>query len=115
MSTSSQPLDDLGVSATAALPPRDAAVASEVYAEVARLGLGDDFPAAIAVTREHSAISTIDISVDPEISRCSYVTFNVRNRESMESVLEKEWEWFRRVHWPTYAEGSFCLDVDFDK
>ena len=114
MSTSSQPLDDLGVSATAALPPRDAAVASEVYAEVAVWDWAMIFRPQLRL-RELFGDFTIDISVDPEIQRCSYMTFNVRNRESMESVLEKEWEWFRRVHWPTYAEGSFCLDVDFDK
>ena len=78
---------------------------------MARLGLGDDFPAAIALTRELFGDFIIQISADPEINNCSYVTFNVQTRESVESALERECEWFRRVRWPTEAEGGFCLNV----
>jgi hypothetical protein len=112
MSTSSHPFDALTVARTI---PAPSTVSPELYAEVARLGLGDDFPAAIALTRELFGDFIIQIAADPEIHNCSYVTFNVHTRDSVESALEKETEWFRRVNWPTEAEGGFCLNVNFDE
>ena len=114
MSTSSHPLDTSIPAAAIPVPPQDPAVPAEVYAEVARLGLGEHFPAAIALTREIFGEFTIDISVDPEIYNCSYVTFNVGSGDTHDNVLAKESEWFSRVRWPSQAVGSFCLNVAFD-
>ena len=57
--------------------PIPSGVSAEMYAEVARLGLGEQFPEVIALTRELFGDFTIDISADPEIYNCSYVTFDV--------------------------------------
>ena len=111
MSISSQSLDS---SAPQPAVPIPSAVSAEVFAEVARLGLGEQFPEVIALTRELFGDFTIDISVDPEIYNCSYVTFKVHSASTLDDVLIKESEWFRRVRWPSQAVGSFCLDVDFD-
>src|SRR5208337_3271387 len=64
----------------------DPAVTAEVYSEVARLGVGEQFPAAIALTREIFGDFTIDISDDPEIHDCSYVTFNVRSSDTVDEA-----------------------------
>ena len=97
-----------------ALPPPDPAVSDEVYAEVARLGLGEPFPEVIALTRELFGDFTIDISVDPEIYNCSYVTFVVRTDGTVEEMVRKESEWIRRLpRWPTQAPGSFCINTIF--
>jgi len=114
MSTSSRPLATSIPAVAIPVPPRDPAVPVEVYAEVARLGIGEQFPEVIALTRELFGDFTIDISVDPEIYNCNYVTFNVRAKDSCDRAFEKESEWIRRLpRWPTQAPGSFCISVDF--
>ena len=50
--------------------PIPSAVSAELFAEVARLGLGEQFPEVIALTRELSGDFTVDISEDPEIYNC---------------------------------------------
>ena len=86
----------------------------EVYAEVARLGLGEDFPAAIALTREIFGDFSIDISMDPEIYNCSYVTFRVLADDPLDGAFEKESEWIRRLpRCPRQASGTFCISVDY--
>jgi hypothetical protein len=89
-------------------------VSAEVFAEVARLGLGEQFPAEIALTRELFGDFTIDISEDPEIYNCSYVTFKVRAEDPFDRALEKESEWIRRLpRCPTQVPGSFCINLHF--
>ena len=111
MSISSRSIDSSG-----AMPavPLSSAVSAEVFAEVARMGLGEQFPEVIALTRELFGAFTIDISVDPEIYHCSYVTFNVRAEDSYDRAFEKESEWIRRLpRCPTQVPGSFCISVEF--
>jgi hypothetical protein len=72
--------------------PLDPAVRSAIYTEVARLGLGEQFPAAIALTREIFGDFTIRISADPEIHECNYVTFHVRCGDASGNMFEKETE-----------------------
>jgi hypothetical protein len=96
------------------IPLPDPAVPWEIYAGIARLGIGDQLAEVIALTRELFGDFTIDITEDPEIYNCSYVTFHVRSPETMERVLEKETEWFCRLpRTPTQAPGSYCISVDF--
>ena len=83
------------------MSPHDLAVPAEVYAEVARLGLGEHFPAAVALTRELFGDFTIDISVD-------HVTFNVRSSGTLgPGFCKKEFEWVSR------SPGSFGLKVSY--
>ena len=121
MSISSRSLDtsDPVSAVPIALPaqPRDPAVPAvpaEVYAEVARLGLAEQFPEVIELTRELFGDFTIEISVDPEIYNCSYVTFVVRTDGTVEEMVQKESAWIRRLpRWPTQAPGSFCINAIF--
>jgi hypothetical protein len=116
MSTSSHPLDTAIPDAAIRVSPQDPAVPAEVYAEVDGLGIGEQFPEVIALTRELFGDFRVDISVDPEIYNCTYVTFNIRAEDSYESAFEKESEWIRRLpRRPTQAPGSFCINVDFVK
>jgi hypothetical protein len=108
MSTPSHPLDTSIPTAAIPVSPHDPAVPAEVYAEVARLGLGEHFPAAIALTREIFGDFTIDISVDPEIKNFSHVTFNVRSSGTLGlPFMKKEFEWQSRV------PGLFGLKVTY--
>ena len=95
-------------------PPQDPAVPAELYAEVARLGLGEQFPEVIALTRELFGDFTIDISVDPEIYNCTYVSFVVVVHGTIEDCVQRTSEWHRRLpHWPSQSPGSFCLVTRF--
>jgi hypothetical protein len=85
-----------------------------IYAAVAHLGLAEQFAEVIALTRELFGDFTIDISVDPEIYNCSYVTFVVRTEGTVEEMVRKESEWIRRLpRCPTQAPGSFCINAIF--
>jgi hypothetical protein len=111
MSTSSHPLDSPLSAAVMSVQSQALAVSVDTYAEVARLGIGEQFPEAIALTSEIFGEFLIDISNDPEIDDCSYVTFNVRSDER--GSFAKESEWIRRLpRCPTGAAGSFCLSID---
>jgi hypothetical protein len=111
MSISSKSLDS---SDSVSAVPVPSTMLAEVFAEVARLGIGEQLPEVIALTRELFGEFTIDISEDPEIHNCSYVTFNVRAEDSYNKAFERESEWIRRLpRRPTQAPGSFCLNVDF--
>jgi hypothetical protein len=67
MSTSSHPLDTPIPAAALLVTPQDPAVPVEVYAEVARLGIGEQFSEVIALTREIFGDFTIDISEDRDL------------------------------------------------
>jgi hypothetical protein len=111
MSISSKSLD---TSDPVPVMPIPSAISAEVFAEVARLGLADQFPEAIALTRELFGDFTIEISVDPEIYNCSYVTFVIHTEGTVDDSVQKESEWIRRLpRWPTQAPGSFCISVNF--
>ncbi len=89
-------------------------VSAEVFAEVGRLGLGEQFPEVIALTRELFGDFTIDISEDPEIYNCIYVSFEVVVHGTIEDCVQRTSEWHRRLpHWPSQAPGSFCLVTRF--
>jgi len=114
MSTSSQSYDAAIPQAVFPVQPQDRAVSAEVYAEVARLGIGEQFPEVIALTREVFGDFAIDVSEDAEIYNCSYVTFHVRSDDTLDNAFAKESEWIRRLpRCPTQAQGSFCISVDF--
>ena len=114
MSTSSHPLETSIPAAAIPVPQRDPAIPAEVYAKVARLGIGEQFPEVAALTRELFGDFTIDISEDPEIYHCSYVTFNVRAEDCHDRAFKKESEWIGRLpRCPTQAPGSFCINIDF--
>jgi hypothetical protein len=113
MSTSSQSFEVEIPQAAVAMQPHASVVPAEVYAEVARLGIGEQLPAVIGLTREVFGDFAIDISDDAEIPNCSYVTFRVRSDEPLEEAFAKESEWIRRLpRCPTQAPGSFCISVD---
>jgi hypothetical protein len=114
MSTTSEPLSAPVIAPMPAVAPQDPAVPSEIYAEIARLGVAGQFPDVIALTRELFGDFTVDVSVDPEIPNCSYVTFNVRTEEAYNIAFQKESEWIRRLpRRPTQAPASFCLDIGY--
>ena len=114
MSTSSHPLDTSIPAVAIPVSPQDPAVPVKVYAEVARLGIGEQFSEVIALTRELFGDFTIDISEDPEIYNCNYVTFNVCAEGSCDRAFQKETEWIRRLpRCATQSLGSFCINVDF--
>ena len=114
MSTSSQSYDSTIPRAAMPVPPQDPVVSAEVFAEVARLGIGKQFLEAIALTREVFGDFAIKISEDAEVSYCSYVTFHVRCGDTVNEALAMESEWIRRLpRCPTQAPGSFCISVDF--
>lgn len=114
MSTPSPLLD----ASTPALPtvvqPPAPAAALEIYSEVARLGIGEQFPEVIALTRELFGDFTIKISEDPEIQDCTFVTLVVRTGDALDEAFAKESEWIRRLpRCPTTAPSSYCLHIDF--
>jgi hypothetical protein len=116
MSTSSHPLATSIPAAAKPVLPQDPAVPVEVYAEVARLGIGEQFPEVIALTREIFGDFTIDISEDPEIYNCIYVSFDVIVHGAIEDCVERTSEWHCRLpHWPSQVPGSFCLVTRFAK
>ena len=116
MSISSRSLDtsDPVSIPVVALPPQDPAVPAEVYAEVGRLGLGEQFPEVITLTRELFGDFTIDISEDPEIYNCIYVSFEVVVYDTIEDCVQRTSDWHGRLpHWPSQSRGSFCLVTRF--
>ncbi len=91
----------------------DGAVA-KVHSEIARLGIAEQFPKVVALTRELFGDFTVSMFDDPEIHDCVYVTFKVRCGDSPDAAFAKESEWIRRLpRCPSQATGSFCLDIDF--
>ena len=109
MSISSESLDISGLVPAVPL----SGVSAEVVAEVARLGLGEQFSEVILLTQELFGDFTIVISEDAEIYNCSYVTFVVRAEGTVDDAVQKESEWIRRLPcWPTQAVGSFCISVN---
>ncbi len=75
--------------------------------------LAAQLPEVIALTRELFGEFTIDISDDPEIFNCSYVTFSVRAKDPSDKAFQRESEWIRRLpRCPTQAPGSFCINVN---
>jgi hypothetical protein len=110
MSISSESLDISGLVPAVPL----SGVSAEVVAEVARLGLGEQFPAVIALTRELFGDFTIDISEDPEIYNCVYVSFEVIIHGTVEDCVQRTAEWHRRLpRLPSQTPGSFCLVTRF--
>jgi hypothetical protein len=113
MSISSRPVDTSDPLPAVPIP---SAVSAEVFAEVARLGLADQFPEVIALTRELFGDFTIDISEDPEIYNCIYVSFQVVVQGTIEHCVQQTAEWHDRLpHWPSQSPGSFCLVTRFAK
>jgi hypothetical protein len=114
MSTSSHPLETAIPDAAIQVPPGDPAVPEEIYAEVARLGIGEQFPDVIALTREMFGEFTVDITEDPEIYNFSYISFRVVVSGTIEHCVELTSEWHRRLpRCPSQAPGSFCLLTGF--
>jgi hypothetical protein len=114
MSTSSHSLDASVPLPSTPVQSPDPLVSAEVFAAVARLGLGEQFPEVIALTRELFGDFTIEISEDPEIYNCSYVTFVVRTDGTVDEMVQMESEWISRLpRWPTQAPGSFCINAIF--
>ena len=96
--------------------PISSSVSAEVFAEVARLGLGKQFHEVIGLTRELFGDFTIDISEDPEIYDCIYVSFEVVVHDTIEDCVQRTSEWHRRLPcWPSQSPGSFCLVTQFAK
>ena len=113
MSISSRSLD---ISDHVPAVPIPLGVSAEVSAEVARLGIGEQFPEVIALTRELFGDFTIDISEDPEIYNCIYVSFEVIVRGTIEDCVQRTSEWHDRLpHCPSQSPGSFCLVTRFAK
>jgi hypothetical protein len=96
MSTSSQPYDTTIPHAAVPAQSPDPAASPEVYAEVARLGLGADFPAVIALTRELFGDFTIDISVDPEIANCRVKKREPRCKRCASGAIVPTTNWRRQ-------------------
>lgn len=113
MNTLSNMLDTSLPAVAVSVPSQDPTIPAELHAEIARLGLGEAFPEAIALTREIFGDFTIVISEDPEIHNCSYVTFKVQSSDTLDDAFAKESDWIRRVRWPTQAAGSFCINIRF--
>lgn len=89
------------------------AIPVEIQDEVARLGLAEQFPQVVELTRELFGDFEIVISEDPEIPDCSYVSFEVRMRGTVEQSVQKNSEWIRRLpRCPTQAPGAFCLGIE---
>jgi hypothetical protein len=97
------------------LPPQYStpAIPREIMDRVARLGLAEQLPEVVELTREIFGDFEIVISEDPEIPNCSYVSFEVEVAGALEEVSEKRTSWHRRLpRWPTQAPGAFCLGID---
>ena len=89
-------------------------MSTEVFTEVTRLGIGEQFPKVIGLTREVFGDFAIKISQDAEVSNLSYVTFHLRCDDTLDEVFARESDWIRRLpRCPTQALGSFCISVDF--
>jgi hypothetical protein len=111
MSISSRSLD---ASALILATPIQSAVPAEIFAEVARLGLGEHFPLVVQLTRElFGEDFGISVEQDPEIGNWFDVVFTVRTGGTMDEILEKNTLWHRRLpHATTGAGGAFCLSID---
>ncbi len=113
MSISSRSLDTSDPLPAVSVP---SPISAEVFAEVAHLGLADQFPEVIALTRELFGDFTIDISEDPEIYNCIYVSFEVFVHGTIEDCVQRSGEWHDRLpHWSSQSPGSFCLVTRFAK
>ena len=111
MSISSRSLDTSGSVPEISIP---SAMWAEIFAEVARLGLGEHFPLAVQLTRSlFGEDFEISVEQDPEIGNWFDVVFTVHTGGTMEEVLEKYTLWHRRLpHATTDAGGAFCLSID---
>ena len=85
-----------------------ATVPPEIRDEVARLGLAEQFPQVVELTRELFGDFEIEISEDPEIPNCSYVSFEVRMRGTVEDCVQKNSEWIRRLPRCPRSAGHFA-------
>ena len=113
MSTSFQPLTASVVSAAVAPPAPDPSVPAEAYAQVVRLGLGEQFLLAAQLTRELFGDSfSVSIEPDPEIGNWCDVVFSVLAMGNMEDLLARNTQWHRRLPHTTTAGGAFCLSID---
>jgi hypothetical protein len=94
---------------------KDPAVRLETYAQVARLGIGEQFSEVIALTREIFGEFTVDVSEDPEIYNYFYVSFTITVCGSAGDCLQQTSEWHRRLpRCATPVPGSFCLLTRFE-
>ncbi len=89
-------------------------LSAEMFAVVARVGLGEQFPLVLQLTRElFGEDFEINVEQDPEIGNWFDVVFTVQTSGTMEEVLESNTRWHRRVpHTTTDATGAFCLSID---
>lgn len=87
---------------------------ADIFAEVARLGLGDHFQLVVQLTRNlFGEDFEISVEQDPEIGNWCDVVFTVQTSGTMEEILEKNTTWHRRLpHATTDAHGAFCLSID---
>ena len=108
------PLRSLDFSALALAMPIPPVVPAEVFAEVARLGLGEHFPLVVQLTRDlFGEDFEISVEQDPEIVNWFDVVFTVRTSGTMDEILDKNTLWHRRLpHATTDAGGAFCLSID---
>ena len=115
MSISTRSLGTFSLPPTAI--PISSSVSAEVFAEVARLGLGEQFPLVLQLTRDlFGEDFGISVEQDPEIGYWFDVVFTVQTSGTMDEILEKNTLWHRRLpHATTDASGAFCLSIDEHK
>ena len=94
--------------------PISSSVSEEIFTEVARLGLGEQFPLVLQLTRDlFGEDFGISVEQDPEIGYWFDVVFTVQTSGTMDEILEKNTLWHRRLpHATTDAGGAFCLSID---
>jgi len=110
MNISTRSLDTSGPLLAVPIP---STVSADIFAEVARLGLGDHFPFVVQLTRDlFGEDFEISVEQDPEIGNWFDVVFTVQTRGTMDEILDKNTLWHRRLpHATTDAGGAFCLSI----
>jgi hypothetical protein len=103
----------VSVVATPHAPP---VVSREVLAAVTRLGLAEQFPQVVELTRElFGTAFHISVEPDPEIANWTQVTITVTVRGTLDEVLDKDSQWHQRLpHDTAEADGAFCLSLDIE-
>ncbi len=113
MSVTSNALDSSNPLTAMPLAMAAVDVSAEVLAEARRLGLAEQLPLVVQLTRELFGDLSIGVERDAEIDHWSDLVFSVRATGSMEEILDLNTQWHRRLpHATTEARGAFCLSID---
>jgi hypothetical protein len=105
-------MDSVAEVAVTPIPFANPKASRAILNEVARLGLSEQFPEVVELTREIFGDFEIVISEDPEIPNCSYVSFDVRVPGSVDEAMEKSDRWYQGLPAvPAQAPGAFCLGI----